>query len=381
MGEVHQEARERRHARHSREGGGAGTTTATVPSADAPAAARSAVMELRNVSLVFKTNRGDLPAVTDVSFALAPGEVICLVGESGCGKTTTGKILAGLHQPTSGEILFEGKDVKTLTGRDYDRYRREVQIIHQDPYASLNPARTIFQTLSAPLERYKVVRGRTQLTAKVIELLELVDLTPASDFIEKYPHQLSGGQRQRLSIARSLTVEPDFIVADESVSMLDVSIRMSLLETLLKLKEELGVAFVFITHDLAVARHFAWDGRIGVMYLGRLIEIGPTQDVIGDPQHPYTRALLGAIPEADPTITRTKERMQLRSLDVPSLYDVPTGCSFHPRCPFFEEGLCDTLVPPLYEIGNQRSACHVMAREVAGITPYGMEPVAGARAG
>ena len=335
---------------------------ADVPSGDAN------VMELRHVNKVFKTKRGNLPAVTDISFGIARGEVLCLVGESGCGKSTTGKIVAGLLEPSSGEILFEGKDITQMHGGERDAFRRDVQIIHQDPYASLNPARTIFQTLSAPLAQYKIARGRNQLVAKVTELLETVDLTPAGDFIDKYPHQLSGGQRQRLAIARALTVDPDFIVADESVSMLDVSIRMSVLETLLKLKNDLGVAFVFITHDLAVARHFAWDGRIGVMYLGRLIEIGPARQIVTDPQHPYTRALLGAIPEADPEVTRAKERLQLRSLDVPSLFSVPSGCAFHPRCPFWEPGLCDTLVPPLYDIrANQRSACHVTAREVAGL--------------
>ncbi len=328
------------------------------------------VIELRNINKIFQTGRGPLQVLTDISFGIAPGQVLALVGESGCGKSTTGKIVTGLLEPTSGQLLFQGKDVTTLRGAEANYYRREVQIIHQDPYASLNPARSVFQTLSAPLRQHGVARGQNQLVAKVVELLERVDLTPATDFIDKFPHQLSGGQRQRLVIARTLTVEPDFIVADESVSMLDVSIRMSVVETMLKLKNEMGVGFVFITHDLAVARHFAWDGRIGVMYLGRIIEMGPTPQVIGDPQHPYTRALLGAIPEADPDVTRTKERMKLRSLDIPSLYNIPAGCSFHPRCPLWEEGLCDTLVPPLYDIKpNQRAACHVMAREVAGVPP------------
>lgn len=356
------------------------TTTATALAGDA-ATKPGDVIRLDNVSKVFQTKRGPLPVINEVSFGIAPGEVICLVGESGCGKTTTGKMVVGLIEPSSGQILYEGKDSRTLRGKDYDSFRRAVQIIHQDPYASLNPARSVFQTLSAPLLRYKLARGRNEVTAKVIELLERVDLTPAADFIDKYPHQLSGGQRQRLSIARALTVEPRFIVADESVSMLDVSIRMSLLETLTRLKDELGVAFIFITHDLAIARHFAWEGRIAVMYLGRIIEIGPTPQVINDPQHPYTRALLGAIPEADPEVTRTKERMQLRSLDIPSLYNIPSGCAFHPRCPLWEQGLCDTLVPPLYNIKpHQQATCHVMAREVAGIQPFDMHEGAEAAA-
>ncbi len=356
-------------------------TTTTTGALGGAATRAGDVIRLNKINKVFQTKRGPLPVLSDISFGIAPGEVICLVGESGCGKTTTGKIVVGLIDQTSGEIFYEGRDSRTLKGKDYDAFRRAVQIIHQDPYASLNPARSIFQTLSAPLLRYKLARGRNDLNAKVIELLERVDLTPASDFVDKYPHQLSGGQRQRLSIARALTVEPRFIVADESVSMLDVSIRMSLLGTLTRLKDELGVAFIFITHDLAIARHFAWEGRIAVMYLGRIIEIGPTPQVINDPQHPYTRALLGAIPEADPEVTRTKERMHLRSLDIPSLYNIPAGCAFHPRCPLWEQGLCDTLVPPLYEIKpGQQAACHVMAREVAGIQPIDLRDAPDAEA-
>ena len=314
------------------------------------------VIQVNNVSKIYQTRRGLLPAVTDVSFGIKPGEAICLVGESGCGKTTTGKMVVGLIEPTYGEILFEGRDIHKLKGHDYDRYRRSVQIIHQDPYASLNPARTVYQTLSAPLEQYKIARGRNQLVAKVIELLERVDLTPAADFIEKYPHQLSGGQRQRLAVARALTVEPRFIVADESVSMLDVSIRMSLLETLLKLKNELGVAFIFITHDLAIARHFAWDGRIAVMYLGKIIELGPTRQVIGDPQHPYTKALLSAVPIPDPKLEMHRKRTVL-SGPFPDLINPPAGCRFESRCPIAVERCRDD--PPSLEqkAPGHRAAC------------------------
>jgi len=338
--------------------------------ASASGTAKADVIELDHVSKTFPTKRGELPVVTDVSLALAPGDVLCLVGESGCGKTTTGKMVAGLVDPSAGRVLFEGRDVASLRGTDFDRYRRAVQIIHQDPYASLNPARSVYQTLSAPLKHYKLVRGRNQLISRIHELLELVDLTPAVDFIEKYPHQLSGGQRQRVAVARALTVEPRFIVADESVSMLDVSIRMSLLQTLLKLKDELGVAFIFITHDLALARYFGWDDQIGVMYLGRIVELGKTPEVIENPSHPYTRALIAAVPDATPVQEQRTEHVELRSMDIPSLYEVPRGCGFHPRCPLAEQDLCDRVRPPLYQIQDQhQSACHVIAREEAGIEP------------
>jgi peptide/nickel transport system ATP-binding protein len=277
-------------------------------------------------------------------------------------------MLAGLVRPSSGRLLFEGRDVWVSKGRDLAEFRRAVQIVHQDPYASLNPMRTVFDTLSAPLARHQLVRGQRQTAERVLELLKLVDLTPAEDFLRKYPHQLSGGQRQRVSIARALTVQPRFIVADEAVSMVDVSIRISLLNVLLRLRDEFGVSFVLITHDLAVARYFGQHGRIGVMYLGRVVELAPTDALIADPAHPYAEALIAAIPEADPEITRNKQRVSLRSADVPSLLSLPPGCSFHPRCPRFEVGLCDVQIPALIDIppepaGPRAVACHVAVRE------------------
>jgi oligopeptide/dipeptide ABC transporter ATP-binding protein len=323
-----------------------------------------ALIELDRVTRTFGGGSQLVKAVDEVSLAVAPGEIVCLVGESGCGKTTTGKIAAGLLPPTGGRVLFEGQDVATTTGAAFQRYRRAVQIVHQDPYASLNPVNTIYDTLRAPLIRHGLVRGRADALRRIRELLEMVDLTPADDFVPKYPHELSGGQRQRVSIARALTVEPRFIVADEAVSMVDVSIRVSLLNVLLRLRERLGVGFLFITHDLALAKYFAQGGRIGVMYLGRIVELAPTQKLVEEPEHPYSRALLSAIPEADPEVTRNKERIQLRSLEVPSLLNLPSGCTFHPRCPLFEEGLCDRLRPELTEVERQQHvACHVVARQ------------------
>jgi oligopeptide/dipeptide ABC transporter ATP-binding protein len=320
----------------------------------------SPVLQLVDVSQTFTSHGKPIRALDGVSLSIDEGQTICLVGESGCGKTTTGKIAAGLRRPTAGQVLFRGRDIWTLKGRDWEEYRGAVQLIHQDPYASLNPFRSIAQILSAPLFRHHLVRNRRHARERIYQLLELVDLTPVEDFYDKYPHQLSGGQRQRVSIARALTVNPSFLIADEAVSMVDVSIRVSLLKTLSLLRERLGVGFMFITHDLAIAKYFAWQGQIGVMYLGRIVEYGPTPQVVGDPGHPYTRALLSAVPEADPILTRNKERLTLQSQNIPSLLNLPPACTFHPRCPLFVQGLCDTIEPALALYGaDQLVACHV----------------------
>jgi len=324
----------------------------------------SAILELVNLERSFRVGRHTVYAVDDVSFAVNEGEVVCLVGESGCGKTTTGKMAVGLLRPTGGEVRFKGQDIWKMNAADFRKYRQAAQIIHQDPYSSLNPTQAIVDIISAPLLRHGVAHNRLAARALSAELLRRVDLTPPEDLLDKYPHQLSGGQRQRVSVARALTVNPSFIMADEAVSMLDVSIRVSLLKMLARFRTEMGMTYLFITHDLAVARFFAWDGRIAVMYLGRVVEIGPTPRLIGQPQHPYTKALLSAIPEADPQATRTKERVQLRSMDVPSLSNVPPGCAFHPRCPLFEPGVCNKTVPQLTAIGEGvQIACHVVVRD------------------
>ncbi len=325
------------------------------------------LMTLQHLTRQFDTKRGRITAVDDLSLALHPGEIFCLVGESGSGKTTVARMAAGLLKPSAGAVTFEGKDLQKMSKDEFKHYRKAVQIVHQDPYASLNPVHTIGETLSAPLLRHKLVKGRREATKRVGELLELVDLRPAENFIGKYPHQLSGGQRQRVSVARAMTLNPRMIIADEAVSMVDVSIRVSLLNTMLKLRNELGVTFLFITHDLAVVKYFGWEGHVGVMYVGKLIEYGPTPKVIGRPLQPYTRALAAAIPEADPDLTRSKEKLQLRSLDIPSLTNLPSGCVFHPRCPYFEQGLCDVTMPPLVEVAPGREvACHVVERELTG---------------
>jgi oligopeptide/dipeptide ABC transporter ATP-binding protein len=327
------------------------------------------LMTLDGVSQVFRTRRGPVPAVNDVSLRLDPGQVLCLVGESGSGKTTTARIAAGLNKPTAGSVRFEGREISTAKGSQRAAFRRAVQYVHQDPYSSLNPIRSVLHTLTSPLRRHGLVKNRQQAWDRASELLERVDLTPVETFLPKYPHQLSGGQRQRVAVARALSLDPRLIIADESTSMLDVSIRISLLSMLSRLKDELGVGFLFITHDLALAKYFGRGGTIAVMYLGRIVEYGPTAEVIAAPKHPYTQALLAAIPEPDPDLNERKRAAGslLRSMDTPSLTNLPTGCTFHPRCPRFEEGLCDVAVPELLPLESRKVACHVVQREEAAV--------------
>jgi len=318
------------------------------------------LITLEHVNRNFMAKGQTIKAVDDINLTIQAGEVLCLVGESGCGKTTTGKMIAGLLPTSSGRVLYRGKDIAALAGADRKNYRLGVQMVHQDPYASLNPVQTIYEILAAPLQRHGFTRGEADTKRRVRELFEIVDLTPPDDFMDKYPHQLSGGQRQRVSVARALTVQPKFIVADEAVSMVDVSIRISLLKMFTRLKDEMGVGVLLITHDLALAKYFAWEGRIGVMYLGRLVEIGQARAVVDHPQHPYTQVLLSAIPEPDPDASRAKKRIELRSADMPSLLQLPTGCAFHPRCPVFAGEICEKIAPPL-EQGKFGSAvaCHL----------------------
>src|SRR5258706_6043713 len=318
------------------------------------------LIALEHVNRTFMVKGQTIKAVDDLNLSISASDILCLVGESGCGKTTTGKMIAGLLPTSSGRILYRGKDIATITQNDRKEYRLGVQMVHQDPYASLNPIQTIHQILAAPLQHHNFTHGEKETKRRVRELLEIVDLTPPDDFLEKYPHQLSGGQRQRVSVARALTVQPKFIVADEAVSMVDVSIRISLLKMFTRLKDEMGVGVLLISHDLALAKYFAWEGRIGVMYLGRLVEIGPARDVVGHPQNPYTQVMLSAIPEADPEATLTKKRIELRSTDMPSLLQLPTGCTFHPRCPAFIGEVCEKVVPPLKKANwANEVACHL----------------------
>ncbi|SDR84437.1 ABC transporter ATP-binding protein [Microlunatus soli] len=323
------------------------------------------LMELKGVSQIFQTKRGERPAVRDVSLTVNAGEVLCVVGESGCGKTTTARMAAGLSKPTAGTVEFGGRDIWSMNKETFADFRTAVQYVHQDPYASLNPIRSVYKSLAAPLRKHGLAKSNDAAWEQSAELLRRVDLTPPESYLPKFPHQLSGGQRQRASVARALSLNPKLIIADESTSMLDVSIRVAMLNMLGRLRDDLGVGFLFITHDLAIAKYFGWQGRTAVMYLGRVVEYGPTQEVIKNPQHPYTRALLDAVPEPDPDLAAKKlPGGGLRSAEIPSLAALPSGCTFHPRCPINEEGLCEVEEPQLVRIGERREvSCHVVARE------------------
>lgn len=322
------------------------------------------LLQIKNLGMQFKGNEGFLKrnkskvgAVVDVSFELEEGQIMALVGESGCGKTTIGKVIVGLFDATSGEVIYRGKNIKNMNKSEREVYRREVQMVHQDSYAALNPTRTIFNSLKDPMLKYGIAKNKEDAYEKLVELFNLVGLTPADQFIEKYPHQLSGGQRQRVLLARALSVKPKLIVADEPVSMVDVSLRISLLDLMAKMNKEMGISFIYITHDLATARYIGQNGRIGVMYLGKLVETGPLQSVLDNPRHPYLQALIVAIPVPDLKISRSARRLPLKSLDMPNPANPPLGCRFHPRCIYAQE-ICEKRCPELRKVGEDLVACH-----------------------
>jgi peptide/nickel transport system ATP-binding protein len=294
-------------------------------------------------------------AVEDVSLRIQRGETLALVGESGSGKTTLGRTILRLLEPTDGEIQFDGRIITHLKDKDLKWLRRKAQMIPQDPYSSLNPTYAINKALEEPL----IIHGlgnRQERWEKTLEALESVHLSPPEFFADKYPHMLSGGQRQRVVVARAMILDPDFIVADEPVSMLDASVKVSILRLLKDIQENLGVGFLHITHDLATAYHFA--ERIGIMYAGKLVEQGPHESLLSEPLHPYTQALIEAIPSPNPD-NRFRERPSLPG-EPPSLVNPPAGCRFHPRCPIAKGGLCDVEEPLLRELRpGHFVACHL----------------------
>ncbi len=295
----------------------------------------------------------ELRAVDGVTLDVMPGETLGLVGESGCGKSTLGRLLLRLYDPTAGRILFDGRDITDLSQSELRPLRKEMQIIFQDPYSSLNPRMTVRAALAEPLRIHGLVRSASEEQERIAMLLERVGLRP--EHMRRYPHEFSGGQRQRVGIARALAVSPRFIVADEPVSALDVSIRAQIVNLLSDLQSELGLSYLFIAHDLHVVEHVSQ--RVGVMYLGRLVELASSKQIYENPRHPYTRALLSAAPVPDPDAP--KHRVILEG-DVPSPLDPPSGCPFHPRCPIAQKGLCDREVPALrvLESGHE-AACHL----------------------
>jgi peptide/nickel transport system ATP-binding protein len=301
--------------------------------------------------------RSRVHAVDDVSFELRPGTITALVGESGSGKSTVARLLARLHEPTGGAVLFDGGDVARVhRRRDVLRYRSQVQLIFQDPFASLNPVKTVRHHVARPLRIHGIV-PRDEVDERVRELLRAVGLVPPEEIAEKYPHELSGGQRQRVALARVLAVEPKVILADEPTSMLDVSIRIGILNLMMRLKEEHEIAFLFVTHDLASARYVADD--LLVMYAGQIVESGPVEEVLASPLHPYTRLLLAAVP--DPAKRLHADRIQERKGHAAAAVDPPDGCRFVSRCPLAID-VCSRVTPQLVEARPAQAArCHVTA--------------------
>jgi peptide/nickel transport system ATP-binding protein len=316
------------------------------------------ILETEHLSKVFPVRRLNpfapalgVHAVEDASLALYPGRVTALVGESGSGKTTIARLLARVYDPTAGTIRFQGQPIPLKGGRALREYRRHVQLVFQDPFGSLNPVHGVRYTLSRPLRVYGHVKSEAQETEQVLALLTRVSLLPADQFIQKYPHQLSGGQRQRVSIARALAAHPDVLLADEPVSMLDVSIRLDILSLLLRLKEEEHLALLYITHDIASARYFA--DETFVLYAGQMVEGGPSEEITQRPMHPYTQLLISAAPDPD---RMGAEGKGLRSLpqrrgEIPSLITPPGGCRFHPRCPHAME-VCKERFPLRTDLGG-----------------------------
>ena len=323
------------------------------------------LLEVKNLKVYFPVKHGMfsrtrefVKAVDDVSFAIEPGETLGLVGESGCGKTTLGRAIVRLVEPTAGSVLLNGENVAQMSGSVLRARRRKFQMIFQDPYGSLNPRMTVEQIVGEALDIHKLTDSKAARQKRIIELLKAVGLDAI--YAQRYPHEFSGGQRQRIGIARALAVEPELIICDEPVSALDVSVQAQIINLLRDLQQERGIAYLFIAHDLAVVEHIS--RRVMVMYLGKVVETADAKTIIREPQHPYTQALISAIPEVDP---ESKRQRIILPGDVPSPIHPPGGCPFHPRCPIAEER-CRTEVPAFREVARKHfAACHLAGTKIA----------------
>ncbi|MCR8660455.1 ABC transporter ATP-binding protein [Paenibacillus endoradicis] len=312
------------------------------------------LIEINHLSKFFNLgNNNILKAVNDITFSIQQGETVGVVGESGCGKSTAGRTMMRLYEPTEGEVLFQGKNIYGLKGNEMKALRRNMQMIFQDPYASLNPRMTVMDIIGEALDVHKLTSSRAERKKKVEQLLELVNLNSAH--ASRYPHEFSGGQRQRIGIARALAVDPKFIIADEPISALDVSIQAQVVNLLQELQRDMGLTYLFIAHDLSMVKHIS--DRVAVMYLGKIVELASSEDLYADPRHPYTRALMSAIPIPDPQVEATRERIVLTG-DLPSPIHLPSGCPFHTRCPIATEK-CKVDAPKLLDVKkNHFAACH-----------------------
>jgi len=303
--------------------------------------------------IVFQRHVGDIKAVDGLNFFIRRGETLGLVGESGCGKTTTGRAILQLYRPTAGDVFFEGQNLCKLKGEPLRRMRRQMQMIFQDPYASLNPRMTVGDIVGEPLDVHNILKGKA-LRERVMDLLDVVGMNRY--FVNRYPHEFSGGQRQRIGVARALAVQPDFIVCDEPISALDVSIQAQIINLLEELQEQFHLTYLFIAHDLSVVRHIS--DRVAVMYLGKIVELTTRAELYENPLHPYTQALLSAVPIPDPVVEGRRQRIILTG-DVPSPANPPKGCHFHTRCGVMIAGTCDVTEPEFKDVGREHwVACH-----------------------
>ena len=316
------------------------------------------ILEVRDIKKYFPIKGGflqktiaNVKAVDGVSFDVLRGETIGLVGESGCGKSTLGRTIVRLYEPTEGEIIFNGQDISGFKGQDLKHLRKQMQLIFQDPYSSLNPRMNVSTIVGEAMLAHGIVKKGPEFTQRLTEVIEMCGLS--SYHINRYPHQFSGGQRQRIGIARALALNPEFVVCDEPVSALDVSIQSQVLNLMMDLQEKMGLSYLFISHDLSVVKHIS--DRIGVMYLGSLVELADKKDLYDSPMHPYTRALLSAIPIADPTKIK---KMEAIIGEIPSNVNTPLGCKFHTRCPYAKD-ICKEMIPPTKEVSPRHLvACH-----------------------